>query len=101
MLLTSIQEINDSLTTAKLSKKNYAKSLERTEIEKEKFKLSEKKLNIGAKSNLEHLKAEEAVLLSERDEISNKINYLISTINLYKAVGGVDYNKIKAENEDI
>ena len=101
VLLTSIQELNDSLTTAKLSKKNYAKSLERTEIEKEKFKLSEKKLNIGAKSNLEHLKAEEAVLLSERAEVSNKINYLISTINLYKAVGGVDYNKIKAENEDI
>lgn len=100
VLLTSIQELNDSLTTAKISKKNYDKAVERIDIEKEKFALSEKSLNIGSKSYLEHLKAEENVLLSERSEISNKINYLISTINLYKAVGGTDYNKIQV-NENI
>lgn len=100
VLLTSIQELNDSLTTAKISKKNYDKAVERISIEKEKFALSEKSLNIGSKSYLEHLKAEENVLLSERSEISNKINYLISTINLYKAVGGTDYNKIQV-NENI
>lgn len=100
VLLTSIQELNDSLTTAKISKKNYNKSLERLDIEKEKFDLSQKKMDIGAKSNLDHLKAEESVILSERAEISNKINYLISTINLYKAVGGVDYNNIKAETNE-
>lgn len=100
VLLTSIQELNDSLTTAKISKKNYYKAVERISIEKEKFALSEKSLNIGSKSYLEHLKAEENVILSERAEISNKINYLISTINLYKAVGGTDYNKIQV-NENI
>ncbi len=100
VLLTSIQELNDSLTTAKISKKNYYKAVERIDIEKEKFALSEKSLNIGSKSYLEHLKAEENVILSERAEISNKINYLISTINLYKAVGGTDYNKIQV-NENI
>ena len=100
VLLTSIQELNDSLTTAKISKKNYDKAVERISIEKEKFALSEKSLNIGSKSYLEHLKAEENVILSERAEISNKINYLISTINLYKAVGGTDYNKIQV-NENI
>lgn len=98
VLLTSIQELNDSLTTAKISKKNYDKAIERVGIEKEKFLLSEKSLNIGSKSQLEHLKSEESLILSERAEISNKINYLISTINLYKAVGGVDYNKIKTDN---
>lgn len=98
VLLTSIQELNDSLTTAKFSKNNYIKSHERLDLEKQKYVLSEKKLHIGAKSQLDHLKAKEAVILSERAEISNKINYLISTINLYKATGGVDYTTINQEN---
>ena len=100
VLLTSIQELNDSLNTAKTSKNNYGKSLDRLNLEKEKYSLSEKKLNIGAKSQLDHLKEEENLILSERAEISNKINCLISTINLYKAVGGVDYNNLPAENEE-
>ena len=98
VLMTSIQELNDSLNTAKTSRENYSKSLDRLNLEKEKFSLSEKKLDIGAKSQLDHLKEEENLILSERAEISNKINYLISTINLYKAVGGVDYNKTSEEN---
>ena len=98
VLMTSIQELNDSLNTAKTSRENYSKSLDRLNLEKEKFSLSEKKLDIGAKSQLDHLKEEENLILSERAEISNRINYLISTINLYKAVGGVDYNKTNEEN---
>lgn len=98
VLMTSIQELNDSLNTAKTSRENYSKSLDRLNLEKEKFLLSEKKLDIGAKSQLDHLKEEENLILSERAEISNRINYLISTINLYKAVGGVDYNKTSEEN---
>ena len=98
VLMTSVQELNDSLNTAKTSKDNYSKSLDRLNLEKKKFSLSEKKLDIGAKSQLDHLKEEENLILSERAEISNRINYLISTINLYKAVGGVDYNKTNEEN---
>lgn len=98
VLMTSVQELNDSLNTAKTSKENYSKSLDRLNLEKKKFSLSEKKLDIGAKSQLDHLKEEENLILSERAEISNRINYLISTINLYKAVGGVDYNKTNEEN---
>lgn len=100
-LLTSLQELNDSLSTAKIAKKNYDSAKERVQIEKEKFSLSEKSLAIGSKSYLDYLKSEEAVILSEKAEISNKINYLISTINLYKAVGGKDYNHITNDNENI
>ena len=85
VILTSLQELNDNLTAAKIA------SVERYLMEKEKYELSVKKLNIGAKSNLDNLKAKEEVLLSEKAEISNKINCLISSINLYKAVGGKDY----------
>lgn len=95
VLLTSIQELNDNLTTAKISKKNYLSSIERHNLELDKYSLSEKKLIIGAKSNLENLKDQEEVIMSEKAEISNKINYLIATINLYKAVGGRDYLNIE------
>lgn len=91
VILTSLQELNDNLTAAKIARENYKKSVERYLMEKEKYELSVKKLNIGAKSNLDNLKAKEEVLLSEKAEISNKINCLISSINLYKAVGGKDY----------
>lgn len=92
-ILTSIQELNDSLSAAKLSKNNYLKSSERLDLEKQKYHLNKKKLMIGAKSQLDFLKDEESVILSERNVIFYKTNYLISTINLYKAAGGVDYTK--------
>ena len=98
VLMTSIQELNDSLNTAKTSKENYLKSSDRLNLEKKKYQLSERKLDIGAKSQLDHMKEEENLILNERAEISNKINCLITTINLYKAVGGVDYNKLNDEH---
>ncbi len=91
-ILTSIQEINDSLSSAKTGRKNYTQSVERNKLEAEKYTLLNKKMKIGAASTLDNLKAQEALLLSEESEISNKINYIISTINVYKAVGGKDYN---------
>ena len=53
---------------------------------------------IGAASDLDILYAKEAYLMVRKDEVSNKINSLISTIGLYKASGGVDLYKI---NENI
>jgi hypothetical protein len=32
--------------------------------------------------------------MSEEQEISNKINTIISSINVYKSVGGVDYTSL-------
>lgn len=92
-ILTSLQEVNDSLSSAIKSKKNYDMSLERNNLEKDKYKLTIQKQTIGALSELDRLKAQEWLLMSEKEEASNKINYIISTINMYKAVGGTDYMK--------
>lgn len=92
-IISSIQEINDSLCLAHTDKKNYDSSLERFNLEKDKYKLMEQKNQIGSLSNLNLLKAEEELLLSERDNASDKINYIISTINLYKSVGGKDFTE--------
>lgn len=68
-------------------------SLERNNLEKDKYQLTIQKQTIGALSELDRLKAQEWLLMSEKEEASNKINYIISTINMYKAVGGTDYMK--------
>ena len=90
-ILTSLQEINDALVSAKTARNNFHSSSERFDLQKEQYKLSDKKFNIGASSNLEILMAKEALLISEKSNISNKIDVVISAINIYKSVGGVDY----------
>ena len=90
-ILTSIQEINDAMMNSKTVQQNLKVSSERFELEKEKYDLSTQQYEIGAISNLDKLEAQQKVLLSEKSNISNKIDTIISAINIYKAIGGVDY----------
>lgn len=93
-ILTSIQEVNNSLNTALTRDLNYKESLKRYSLEQEKFALADKKYNIGAKSKLELMKDEKILLNAEKDKINSQINYVISTVNVYKAVGGKDFTTI-------
>lgn len=90
-ILTSLQEVNDAMMSAKTARMNLHASEERYNIENKKYSLIEEKFDIGSASNLELLQAKEALILSEKNNISNKIDNIISAINIYKAVGGVDY----------
>lgn len=89
-ILTSFQEVNDSLVSYKVSHKNYASSAEYKKLENEQFELAKQKNAIGATSNLDTLFSKQKLLLAQKNEVSTKINCLISSINLYKAVGGRD-----------
>ena len=40
------------------------------------------------------MKDREKLLVAEKDEVNGKINYLISTVNIYKAVGGKDFTTV-------
>ncbi len=91
-ILTSIQELNDAMMSVKTSSNNYQRSEERFKLEQDKLLLADVKYKSGGSSKLEHLKHEQALLLSEDDVVVNKINRVISAINLYKATGGQDYN---------
>ena len=73
---------------------NYNESIKRYNLEKEKFALADKKYNIGAKSNLDLMKDSEKLLVADKDKVSSQVNYLISTVNIYKAVGGKDFTTI-------
>ena len=74
-------------------KENYTNGTEIYNNQKHKFELAAQKFDIGAMSRLEYLKHEKELLQVEEEEISSKIDYIVATINLYKAVGGVDYLK--------
>ena len=90
-ILTSLQEVNDALVSAKTARKNLDSSKERYTLEQNKFELADKKFDIGASSAVDLIKAQEALLLSEKSMVSYTVDAIISAINVYKSVGGVDY----------
>ena len=93
-ILTSIQEVNDSLGGTKTREKNYKESVKRYNLENEKYKLADKKFNIGAKSNLDLMKDSEKLIVADKDKVNNQVNYLLSTVDIYKAVGGKDFTAV-------
>lgn len=93
-ILTAFQEVNDSLSMAHAAEKTYAEDVDRLKYQDEMFDLLTKKSKIGAASNLEVLYGTQAKLLTEKETVSGKINLLISSINIYKAVGGKDLYEI-------
>ena len=93
-ILTSIQEVNNSLSSADMAKKNYEQSLKRFKLAEDEYNLSNRKFEIGAKSKMDNMRAKEVLLLAEKSNVSNKINYAIASINVYKAIGGKDFTTI-------
>mgnify|MGYP002657765627 FL=1 len=79
--------------SVKTSNKNYQNSLERFNLEKEKLELANSQFKIGARSKLDKMKDNQAILIMEEDMVTNNINKVISSIKLYKATGGQDYTK--------
>ena len=90
-ILTCLQELNNSLFRIKSVKKNYNESTRRNELEETKFALTQTKLKIGATSMLNEMKEERNLYMRENEAITQKANYLVMTIELYKALGGQDY----------
>lgn len=97
-ILTGIKEVNSSLVEYKEAQENYKESSERLKMQEQTYSLMQDKSLIGSASDLNVLYAKEAYLMVRKDEVSNKINVLLSTIGLYRAAGGVDLCKL---NEDI
>lgn len=89
-ILTSLQELNDSLCKVKNTHKNYNECITRCNLETEKFALAQSKQQIGAASNMDVLKEKRSLYLKQNEVISEKVNYLVMTVELYKALGGED-----------
>lgn len=97
-ILVSIKEINDSTAQVKTNLRNYNQSAQRAKIENQKYQLMAHKNEIGAASNLEVLYSKQQDLMTKSEETANKVNYLISTIGLYKAVGGQDLYMLSTDS---
>jgi len=97
-ILESIKEINSGLLEYKTAMQNYNESAERLKTQSKIYSLAKDKNEIGASGNIDVLYAKEAYLLTEKEEVSNKINSVISAISLYKSVGGVDLYNLNAVN---
>lgn len=92
-VLTSIQEVNNALIATKTAKANLIKADEDLSIEQEKHILAEKQFTIGDASKLDELKSNVNLLIVRQRNIKSKIDNIVATISLYKAVGGIDYTK--------
>ena len=93
-ILEDIKELNVSMHEFKTAKKNYDESFSRFNLQNKTYSLMSDKREIGSASDLDVLYNREALLITQKDEVSNKINCLISTITLYKAAGGKNLYKV-------
>lgn len=88
--LVGAKEINSALAEYNSALKNYGETLKRLELENKIYNLANDKKQIGSASELDTLYAKEALLMIQKEDVSSKINTIISTIGLYKAMGGIN-----------
>ena len=89
-ILKSIQETNDTIYTLKSINKKYSIAKERTALSNKEYTLMQKKAELGTADKLKVLLQKEADILSQKQEISLKINEILAMINLYQALGGIN-----------
>ncbi len=97
-ILEGIKEMNSGLIEYNIANDNYSESVKRLKTQTKIYTLAKEKNEIGASADIDALYAKEAYLLTQKEEVSNKINLLITTIGLYKAAGGADLYSISNEN---
>ncbi len=90
-VLSSIQEVNDALAITKKEKKNFKIASDIFEIQSQKLRLKEINKSIGLANELDYILYQQAQIIAQQKLVDDKINYVISTINLYKSIGGVDF----------
>lgn len=90
-ILKSIQETNDALYTLKSINGKYSIANDRYALSKTETKLMQKKEQLGIADRLNTLYQKEIELVSEQQVVSLKVNEIISMINLYQALGGINF----------
>lgn len=95
-ILKSIQETNDALYTLKSINGKYSIANERYALSKIETNLMKKKEKLGIADKLNTLYQDEIELVTEQQVVSLKVNEIIAMINLYQALGGINF--FNAEN---
>lgn len=92
-ILASLKEVNDSLAIFKNEERNYDLSLDVYDIQSEKLKLKSNNAKYGLSSKADYITYEIAQNIALEKLINDKVNYIISSIGLYKSTGGVDFSE--------
>ncbi len=100
-ILEGIKEVNSGIKEYKTAGENYKESVNKLKTQAKIYSLAKDKNKIGTSGNIDVLYVKEAYLMSEKEEISNKINAIISTIGLYKAAGGIDLYKLNNTGKNL
>lgn len=87
-ILTSMQEINDSLVDIKTETAKNQNNIKRVECETKYYNDIYYKYEKGAVSYLDTLKYKENLLSLRKEEIQSKTSLIIAALSLYKSVGG-------------
>ena len=83
----SVQEVNDALCDLKLDNDKYLKTLESYNLDKKDLGFTQMKYDEGIISNLDLLQKKESLLVTEKLLTTDKTDYFINQIGLYKATG--------------
>ena len=87
-ILTSFQEVNDSLASFKFDSKKNNENLDRINLEKDNYVVINNRYAYGAISYLDTLQYKENIYTLEQEQIQSKTDCLIDSLSLYKAAGG-------------
>lgn len=94
--ITGVTDINSNLIEYKTALENYKEVSNRIKTDEKIYNLIKDKRKIGSANDLDVLFAKEVYLSTKKQETSNKINSIICSIGLYKALGGINpYNSEK------
>ena len=96
-ILKSIQETNDALYSLKTA--NHIKNIVNDRVNADIKELNYTKIreDAGTADSLDLFLQEERLIISKKQEVSSKINEIISYVNLFQALGGTDFE----ENMDL
>lgn len=87
-ILTSIQEVNDSLVELKTTTTKNQNNIKRVECETKYYNDMYYKYEKGAVSYLDTLRYKENLLSLKKEGIQSKTDVIIASLSLYKSVGG-------------
>ena len=92
-ILTAIQETNDALYSMKTAENITSVTNDRLNTDIKELDYTKIKEGAGTADNLDLILQEEKLFISKKQAVSSEINKLISAINLYQALGGVDFTE--------
>lgn len=90
-ILKSIQETNDALYSLKTTQKVLNQTKDRLNSDLKELSYTKTRQIAGTKDKLDILIQEEQLIQSQKQVISSNINKIIAFLNLYQALGGVDF----------